>query len=74
MDVQMPVNGSVDVSVYDILGQRIATLLSGEQSAGYHTVEWNGMNNAGLSVPSGIYFVRMNSVGFSVVQKIMLMK
>jgi hypothetical protein len=74
MSVDMPKSTDVEVAVYDILGQKIATLLSGQQAAGYHTVEWNGMNQAGLTVPSGTYFVRMISENYTKVQKIMLMK
>jgi hypothetical protein len=72
--VEMPKSADVEVTVYDILGQRIATLLSGEQAAGYHTVEWNGTNQAGLNVPSGTYFIRMISENFTGVQKVMLIK
>jgi hypothetical protein len=74
VSVEMPVSADVEVSVYDILGCKIATLLSGQQEAGYHTVEWNGTNNAGLSAPSGTYFVRMISGSFTGVQKVLLMK
>jgi hypothetical protein len=74
MSVEMPKSADVEVAVYDILGQKIATLLSGQQGAGYHTVEWNGTNQAGLSVPSGTYFIRMISEDFAKVQKVMLMK
>jgi hypothetical protein len=74
LSVEMPVSADVEVSVYDILGRKIATLLSGQQVAGYHTVEWNGTNSAGLNVPSGTYFIRMISGNFTGVQKILLMK
>ena len=72
--VEMPKSADVKVAVYDILGQKIITLLSGQQAAGYHTVEWNGTNSAGLSVPSGTYFIRMVSESYTKVQKAMLMK
>jgi flagellar hook assembly protein FlgD len=72
--VEMPKSADVEVAVYDILGQKIATLLSGQQGAGYHTVEWNGTNQAGLTVPSGTYFIRMVSENYTKVQKVMLMK
>ncbi|MFI5253536.1 MAG: FlgD immunoglobulin-like domain containing protein [Bacteroidota bacterium] len=74
MTVEMPKSTDVEIAVYDILGQKVATLLSGQQGAGIHTVEWNGTNQAGLNVPSGTYFVRMISESFTKVQKIMLMK
>ena len=73
-DVDIPKTAEVDITVYDILGQKIATLLSGVQEAGYKTVEWNGVNEHGLTVPSGMYFVRMTSEQFSAVRKVMMLK
>ena len=72
--VEMPKDAVVDVAVYDIVGRRVATILSGEQAAGYHLVEWNGQNASGQSVSSGMYFVRMTSEQFTAVRKVMLMK
>jgi hypothetical protein len=73
-DVDIPKTAEVDITVYDILGQKIATLLNGVQEAGYKTVEWNGANEHGLTVPSGMYFVRMTSEQFSAVRKVMMLK
>jgi flagellar hook assembly protein FlgD len=74
--IEVPRLSDVEVSVFDILGRKIVTLLSGEQSAGYHTMEWDGRDGAGLTVPSGMYFIRMSAPAeqFSAVQKVMLMK
>ena len=75
-EVDLPRIAQVDVSVYDILGRKIATLLSGQQTAGYHLMEWNSRDARGNTVASGIYFVRMSvpSAGFTSVQKMMLLK
>ena len=74
--VDVPRVSQVEVSVYDILGRKIATLWNGEQSAGYHTMEWDGRDGQGLTAPTGMYFIRMSapSEQFSAVQKVMLMK
>jgi hypothetical protein len=74
--VEMPRSGDVDVSVYDLLGRKIATLLSGEQTAGYHTMEWDSHDAQGKVVASGMYFIRMNvpSEQFSATEKVMLLK
>ena len=74
LTVEMPKTAILDVSVFDVLGRKINTLLQGEQSAGYHTVEWNGTDAQGLAVPTGMYFVRMTSEEFNTVRKIMLLK
>ncbi len=73
-NVDIPKTTEVEIAVYDILGQKITTLLSGVQSAGYLTVEWNGVNQHSLTVPSGMYFIRMTSDDFSAVRKVMLLK
>jgi hypothetical protein len=72
--VDIPKASSVDITVYDVLGRRIATLMSGEQEAGYHIMEWDSKDSHGLAVPSGMYMVRMTAGDFSAVRKIMLMK
>ena len=73
-NVELPAAVDVQVAIYDILGRQITTLLSGQQSAGYHSIEWDGRDGRGFSVPTGIYFVRMVAAEFSATRKIMLMK
>ncbi len=73
-NVDVPKTTNVDVIVYNILGQKVATLMTGQQSAGYHTVEWDGRDAHGLVVPSGMYFVRMSADQFSSVRKAMMLK
>jgi len=73
-NVDIPKASSVNVTVYDLLGQRITTLMTGDQAPGSVTVQWDGRDANGLTVPSGVYFVRMQSDNFTATQKIMLMK
>ena len=54
---QLSVFSSVNLSVYDILGREVVTLVSGEQPAGVYKTEWNA------SVASGVYFYRLEAVG-----------
>lgn len=49
----------VDLSVYNILGQRVAILVSGTQSAGIHRLSWNSHNQQGSAIASGIYVYRL---------------
>ena len=67
-----------DISVYNILGEKVATLASQMLAPGYYTVQWNGTNNSGNSVASGVYFVRMNAQAdngnFSALRKLLFMK
>lgn len=72
--VDLPTYSNVDISVYDILGHKITTLMSGQHDAGSVTIEWDGKDGQGISSPSGVYFVRMTAGSFSEVRKIMLLK
>ena len=62
-------NVLVMISIYDILGRQVIELVNTEQQAGYHTVMWNGNQNA-----SGLYFVKMVAGDYISTQKLMLVK
>jgi hypothetical protein len=55
--------GRVRVTVSDVLGRHVATLVNGSLSAGKHVATWNGRSAGGESVAPGIYFVEIESVG-----------
>jgi hypothetical protein len=74
LNFAMPKASVVEITVYDVLGRKIATLQSGEMSEGYHTVEWNGQDARGIAAPTGVYFVRMTAEDFTATKKVMLMK
>jgi hypothetical protein len=56
----IPEQMSVRLSVFDVLGRRVATLVRGERSAGQYTVSWSPGED-GSSLASGIYFVRLKA-------------
>ena len=64
----------VRLVVYNALGQQVQTLLNSRIEAGYHEVSWNGKNDAGMQMPSGVYLFRMETEDFQQVNKMMLMK
>ena len=72
--VDVPRLADVQLAIYNVLGQKVRTLMSGEVSPGSYQMEWDGTDGQGTSAPSGIYFVRMSSGEFNAVQKVMLMK
>ena len=57
----LPQAGWVVLKVYDVLGRDIRTLVEGGNPAGRHTVRWDGKNDVGYDVPSGLYFCRMTA-------------
>ena len=75
----LPVESKVSADVYNILGQRVATLVNEVLPAGYHTMEWNGTGSAGQPVGSGVYFLRLHAKGangktFTDVKKLLILK
>ncbi|MHB1049556.1 MAG: FlgD immunoglobulin-like domain containing protein [Bacteroidota bacterium] len=62
------------LTIYNILGQRIKTLVHGERSAGTYEIEWNGRDDNNIPVSSGLYLYRFNSEGMNIVKKMMLIK
>lgn len=64
----------VSLKIYNALGQEVATLVNEFRNAGYHDVVWNGTDNSGNQVTSGIYFYRLNTGNFVEVKKMLLTK
>ena len=62
---QVPENAKVNMIVYNMTGQKIATLTNEFQAAGYHNVVWNGTNDFGQTVASGVYFLRMQAGSYA---------
>jgi len=56
---ELPVNGEVDLSVYNLLGQKVITLVNEWKSAGSFQVVWDGVNSFGRKVSSGVYHYRL---------------
>ena len=67
-------NARVSLVVYNILGQAVRTLVNAEQQAGYYSVVWDGMNDFGSKVSSGIYIYRMTAGNFTSTVKMNLLK
>jgi hypothetical protein len=67
-------SGDVELSVYDIAGRRIRTLVNGRLDVGYHSIVWNGLSDKGEAVSSGIYFARMKQINFEKTIKMSLLK
>jgi hypothetical protein len=70
----LPVRTYASLIVYNIEGKKVRTLASREMDVGAHTVHWNGRDEAGNPVASGIYFYRLKTRDFDQTQKMVLMK
>jgi hypothetical protein len=69
IEFSLPVSGQVTLEVYNMIGQKVATLVNGKLAAGSHTISWNAQD-----VPSGIYFYKLETADFSQIRKMVLMK
>ncbi|MDF1611784.1 FlgD immunoglobulin-like domain containing protein [Stygiobacter electus] len=67
-------DAKVSLVVYDMLGQKVRTLVDAQQEAGYYSVRWDGTNDFGSKVSSGIYIYRLQAGNFVQTMKMNLMK
>ena len=74
MDYTLPKRSRVVISIYNVLGQEVKTIINREQEYGYHSITWDGIDNRGKQMSSGVYFARMNSNSFSQTKKMLLVK
>jgi len=65
---------AVKVSVYNILGQKVAELFNGTVETGTHSVKWNGLDQQGNALPTGIYIYQITSEHFIQSRKMMYLK
>ena len=69
---QLPGATHVRLEVFNVLGQRVTTLVDGERSAGFHTAVWDATNAAGQAVGAGVYFYRLSSRDALLTRKMVL--
>ena len=67
-------SGNVSLSVYNIRGKRVATLVDEFKEAGHYSVTWNGDSVSGEKVPSGVYFYRLAAEDYVSTRKMVLLK
>lgn len=71
----LPQAGKVTLTIFNVLGQKVHTLINNEQAtAGNHMAQWNGLNQAGHKVASGVYFYKIQAGKFTAVKKMIMMK
>ena len=70
----VPEVASVRVDIYNILGQRVSTLINRSHEPGYYRIQWDGTNDYGQALASGMYIYSIQASGFTSVKKLVLMK
>jgi photosystem II stability/assembly factor-like uncharacterized protein len=69
INYQLPITNYVELTVYNLLGQKVTTLVSKKQKAGYHQAEWNASR-----LSSGVYYYKIEAGEFQDVKKMILLK
>ncbi len=70
----LPYSGHIDITVFDLFGREILSLLSEVKKPGRHSVYWNGKNSSGKYVASGIYIYRIVFEGQVIINKMLRIK
>jgi photosystem II stability/assembly factor-like uncharacterized protein len=70
----LPKNSDVKIVVYNAFGQQVRTLLDAKKEAGFHQIEWNGKNDAGHPVATGVYFYKLTAKDYVRTLKMLLVK
>lgn len=74
IEYQLPAAMEVVLAIYNIRGQKVATLVNQRRAAGFHTVRWNGTNDFGEPVTSAVYLYRMQAGDFVQTKRVLLLK
>lgn len=70
----LPVASEVKLVIYNILGQRVRTLVEKNQPVGFHLVRWDGMDDLSIRVASGVYLYRLQAGDFVQTRKMLLLR
>jgi len=70
----LPEDGLVNVTIYDVMGRPVKYLVNSQQNAGYKSIQWNGTNDAGQPVSAGLYMYTIQAGEFRQTKKMVLLK
>lgn len=70
----LPTGGDVELVLYDLLGQSVATIVRGHSVAGTHKAQWDGLDDAGQPLASGVYLYRLQSALQTETRKLLLIR
>ncbi|MDP6613389.1 MAG: FlgD immunoglobulin-like domain containing protein, partial [Candidatus Marinimicrobia bacterium] len=70
----LPEDALVNITIYDMMGRQVKTLINSEQTAGYRTIRWNGTNYLGQTVSAGLYMYVIQAGAYRKTRKMVLLK
>jgi len=71
---ELPLSAHITLDIYNMLGQKIVTLVNEKRPAGFQQINWNGKDGAGHQVGSGVYFYHIKTDGFEATKKLVLLR
>jgi len=74
LSYDLPEDAMVNITIYDMMGKVVTTLVNGQQSAGYKTLQWNATNNGGHPISAGLYIYTIQAGTFNQTRKMILLK
>ncbi len=74
IDFALPKSSEIELAVYNVLGQKVKILAQGNYAAGVHSIDWDGVDESGSTVSTGIYFYRLNAGNKVIVKKMVVLK
>ena len=74
LSYDLPEDAMVNITVFDMMGRVVRTLVNGQQSAGYKSLLWNAMNNSGQPISAGLYIYTIQAGEFNQTRKMILLK
>ena len=74
LQYDLPEDALVNITIYDMMGRQVKTLINGSQTAGYKSIQWNATNNLGEPVSAGMYIYMIQAGQFRQVKKMVLLK
>ncbi len=70
----LPEDGLVNITIYDMMGRVVSNLVSSQQNAGYKSIQWNSTNNIGQPVSAGLYLYTIQAGDYTQTKKMVLLK
>ena len=70
----LPEDALVNITIYDMMGRRVNTIVTSQQSAGYRSIQWDAINSSGQPVSAGVYLYMIQAGEFRQTKKMVLLK
>jgi len=70
----LPEDALVNITIYDIMGRIVRTLINSQQNAGFKSIQWNATNDAGSPLSAGLYLYKIQADNFVQTRKMVLLK